>query len=327
MIAGRAARRSFVGSLLAGAILSLPLPDLAAQEKPAKAVSLLPKDEVVVARVGETPILAGEVLQQMQLLNLPIAKQASDVSWQQARTWVIGRELAMLQLTHLKRNASAEDVAEVLARQERTQKAQGETRSAFLAEMHLDEAAYKRQVTWELSWQKYLAAQRTDKALATFFDKHRAQYDGTSLRLSQIFWKRKEAATAQERQVEQKQIQEVRTEVLAKKMTFAEAAQKFSQSPSGKTGGDIGWITRHEPMPEAIAAAAYALPDGMVSEAISTSLGEHLIVVTERKVGTKTWQDCREELNGAVAAYLLKYLHDQGKKRAEEQGMKVVVEN
>ncbi len=228
----------------------------------------------------------------------------------------------MLQLAELKRVASADDVDEAIARETRKLKEQGTTFTSYLKQKKLDAAAFRREMNWEISWQKYLAAQRTDKALMAYFDRHRSQFDGTSLRISQIFWKPLDVPSPEALAERQKEVQKVRSAIQARTQTFQEAAQKYSQSPSGKEGGDIGWIQRKEPMPEEISAAAYALKVGEVSEPITSKLGTHLIVVTEQKPGTKTWEDCRDELEVAVGSYLLKYLREQGIKRAKEQGIK-----
>ena len=81
--------------------------------------------------------------------------------------------------------------------------------------------------------------------------------------------------------------------------------------PSAKAGGDIGWIERREPMPEAFSAAAFALKPGEVSLPVETTFGVHLIQVLEVKPGTKTWQEAADRLKPAATLFLFRRLAEQ----------------
>jgi peptidyl-prolyl cis-trans isomerase D len=70
---------------------------------------------------------------------------------------------------------------------------------------------------------------------------------------------------------------------------FDELAKKYSEDTATKDkGGDLGWIIRHQMMPE-IERAAFSLPKGSVSDVIQTQLGPYIIKVTDREMAhTKT---------------------------------------
>lgn len=303
------------------------LRELAGQDpsSPAAGQYPIPADAVVVAKVGEVAITSGEVQYTIQRMGLTVAGSMADASWKQGLAQATGRELALFQLAAIEQMASADDVDEALGREKRQLKEQGETFSRFLRMNKLNDESFRRILTWDISWQRYLEAKRTDKAFQVYFEKNRKDFDGTQLRLSQIFWKREKDASEDAVKSLVAAAIKVKKEIQSGTLTFIDAAKKHSQSPSSQEGGDIGWIERHQPMPEEISAAAFKLEVGAVSDPIVTPLGVHLVSVTEQKPGKKTWSDCREELHAAVTAYLLRYLREQGLKRAEEKGIKLEV--
>ena len=67
-----------------------------------------------------------------------------------------------------------------------------------------------------------------------------------------------------------------------KSAKFAELAKENSDCPSGAKGGDLGFFSHGQMVPE-FDKAAFELPVGKVSDIIKTSFGYHIILVTEKK--------------------------------------------
>lgn len=63
---------------------------------------------------------------------------------------------------------------------------------------------------------------------------------------------------------------------------FAVLAQKYSQDPTAKSGGDLGYFAKGD-MVEEFEKAAYALPVGGISGLVQTQFGIHIIKVEDRK--------------------------------------------
>lgn len=63
---------------------------------------------------------------------------------------------------------------------------------------------------------------------------------------------------------------------------FTRAARKYSKCPSASEGGKLGWFGKGD-MVKPFEEAAFALPEGTVSEPVKTSFGWHLIYVVAKK--------------------------------------------
>jgi peptidyl-prolyl cis-trans isomerase C len=65
-------------------------------------------------------------------------------------------------------------------------------------------------------------------------------------------------------------------------LSFSEAARKYSDCPSGKSGGDLGWFGKGKMAPE-FEKAAFEGEKGKLLGPIKTKFGYHLIKVLDRK--------------------------------------------
>ena len=63
---------------------------------------------------------------------------------------------------------------------------------------------------------------------------------------------------------------------------FSELARKYSEDPSSKEGGDLGFLKKGEILPE-FEEKAFSLNPGQISDLVQTSLGFHIIKLDEKK--------------------------------------------
>ncbi len=229
---------------------------------------------------------------------------------------LVNQRLVLRQLAEIKRVASDADIDQSLARLKAVLETRDEKLDDYLAKEKITAGDLRQQFRWQLSWEKYLAERCTPDNLQKFFEKHRPHFDGRERKAAHILFKVDTAADAKAREEIRQQAAAIQADIVAKKISFATAAEKHSQGPSAKSGGDIGFIRRHEPMPEAFSKAIFDLPAGECSPPIATSFGWHLVQWAEEKAGKKTWQDAEAELKPAIAVYLFEYHAAQEMKKS-----------
>ncbi len=83
---------------------------------------------------------------------------------------------------------------------------------------------------------------------------------------------------------------------------FAEVSKKRSTGPSANNGGDLGYFTKDQMVPE-FANAAFALKKGEVTKTpVQTQFGWHVIKVEDRRAApAPTFEEKREEIRTGLA--------------------------
>ena len=71
----------------------------------------------------------------------------------------------------------------------------------------------------------------------------------------------------------------IKSDIENGKITFEDAAKKYSLCPSGQNGGDLGYFGR-KVMVKDFEDASFSLPIGKISAPVKTQFGYHLIKVT-----------------------------------------------
>ena len=162
-----------------------------------------------------------------------------------------------------------------------------------LSKLGMTRESLREELALPLTWKSYLRLLVTNESLRQYFEKHRPQFDGTQLRVSQIFLNLpKESDPAAETQAE-KRLLNLKLQIESGELSFEEAAKLHSESPSKSTGGDTGWITYRGKLPQALCEAAFALKDQELTAPIRSPFGWHVLQVTERKPGELSLEDVR----------------------------------
>ena len=105
---------------------------------------------------------------------------------------------------------------------------------------------------------------------------------------------------------------------LNKGADFADLAKKKSTDPAAQNGGDLGWFSREEMVPE-FSDAAFKLKKGeYTKEPVKTQFGYHVIKVEDRRMGQPpSFDEAKEELTSSIAREVIndkiKSLRDQAK--------------
>ena len=113
----------------------------------------------------------------------------------------------------------------------------------------------------------------SDKDIKDYYEKHKEEFTPVSqLKASHILVKTEKEA----KDIEEK---------LKKGEDFAKIAKKSSiDTASAKNGGDLGFFSKGQMVPE-FEAAAVKLKKGEISEPVQTKFGYHIIKLTDKKLG------------------------------------------
>lgn len=163
---------------------------------------------------------------------------------------------------------------------------QGKSLAEFYRETGQTEAQVRDTWATMFQFQKYADQQAKDADLRKYFETNRDFFDGTTVRVSHIVIRVSPSAPVGERVAAHEKLTAIRADLVAEKITFADAAKKHSICPTAPAGGDLGIIGRRDgDVDEAVAKAAFALKVGEVSQPVDTDFGVHLVRVAERKAG------------------------------------------
>jgi peptidyl-prolyl cis-trans isomerase C len=103
---------------------------------------------------------------------------------------------------------------------------------------------------------------------------------------------------------------------LKKGADFADTAKKKSKDPGAANGGDLGWFTKDQMVPE-FSDAAFKLDKGQISDPIHTQFGWHIIKVEDKRVKpTPKFEDVKSQVENYIARRAQAQLVDSLRKTA-----------
>jgi parvulin-like peptidyl-prolyl isomerase len=273
----------------------------------------------VAARVNSEPVPAAEAAAEFRLAygDREFAEADRRRLVRAALDQVIDRRLVLAYLAKNQQAASKADIDLALAQFEKELKAQNLTLAQHCEKVGLTVDDVRRSLAWKLSWKRYCDQYLTPQNLEKYFERYRREFDGSQLRVAQILFKLPTSAHETSAAAAKNRAAQLKQDIAGGKISFADAAKQNSEAPSRESGGDIGWIERHRPMPDDFSRVAFALKKGDVSEPFVSLFGVHLVTVLDEKPGTKTWRDAESELRPAVTLYLFRWIADKERAAAK----------
>ena len=165
--------------------------------------------------------------------------------------------------------------------------------------------------------ENYVTKDVDEKKLEEYFMKNISNYNGETTTASHILVDTKDMKTPADLDKAKAKIDSIKKE-LDDGADFAELAKKYSDCPTGKSGGDLGAFPRRGAMVDAFANVAFATEVGKVSDPVKTEFGYHLIKVTARTPAkdvsfSEVKDRVKEELVGIAMRDLIKDLKEKAK--------------
>ena len=137
-----------------------------------------------------------------------------------------------------------------------------------------------------LRWQAYAKKYVTDAELKKYYVRYKDFFDKVVVRASHIVVQVPPGAKETSKKAIEEKLGKIRKLILAGKVTFADAAKKYSTCPSAAKGGDLGTFPRKYAVDDEFARVAFSMKPNQLSGIVKTDFGYHLILVTDRKPGT-----------------------------------------
>jgi peptidyl-prolyl cis-trans isomerase C len=238
---------------------------------------------------GESISLAEVERGAAQVMRRPMPMSLTEAQKREIKAIVLAQLMDdLLMQQFLRKNAPKPDLAEVnkkLADFETSLKKQGKTLAEYMREEGETEGELRLHIGYGLQWQAYAQKRITDQDVRRYFDENRDYFDQVEVRASHIVLRVPANSSDAAVQATQQQLANLRQEIVAGKIDFAEAAKKYSQCETAPQGGDIGKFKRREEMDENFLRTAFSMKPGEISGAVRSEFGWHLIRVVERTPG------------------------------------------
>lgn len=270
----------------------------------------------VAAEVNGEPVFTAEVLtlllKQNKMKSARSAVSSSDFA--NALKQLIIRRLVIQLMNREGGYYTDEEIDKALERIKGEVTAQGTPFEQALAKEGITVDTVRAELIWQTAWPRYIERNLSDQ-LQSYFNAHRKDYDGTQVQASHILLRPERADESPQRVAGL--AEKIRQGIESGKITFEQAAERFSMAPSRGSGGDLGYFPRHGVMHEAFASAAFELEPGQVSQPVVTPFGVHLIRVTSIKPGSKQWTEVLDELRIPASAGMLEAITERESQNAK----------
>lgn len=263
--------------------------------------------ETVLATVGDKPIKLQEVIQAVrsQYAGHEVPESALPKLSTQVLDLIVRKRLVDLHIRGTGIEAPAAEVKEQIDTLKSQIAEAGVTYEQFLTDRGLTEAALHEQLASDIMRLAYFKEQLTDDAIQTYFEEHRAEFDGSEKRLEHILI-RPTGDIAGGQGAAVNKANQIRQQIVDRSVDFAEAATRHSDAPSRRDGGDLGYMKRSAPWDPEFMKVAFALAEDEISDALVTDHGVHLIRCRKIRRGYQTFANAREQVNAAAFADLQK---------------------
>ena len=258
----------------------------------------------VLATVNGDKITRGEVVQFLSKYQLPPNFDAK-LLYKNVIDVMANTKMVMQSVKAAKVSVSPAEIDAEIEKLKTALKEQKTELSAVLLESGRSMEELRAELEQFLLWKKYVTTVGTDAVINKFIADNKEVFNGDQVRASHVLIKLEPEAKDAAKDAAKKKLLDIKQQVATGKLTFAEAANKFSEDEGNKekVGGDLGLFYRKGQFIEPFAAAAFALKKGEMSDIVESPFGLHLIQVTDRKNGKPVNPADPQVRNAALDAF------------------------
>ncbi len=257
----------------------------AAATKPARPAIL----DQVLATVNGAPITRADLYEYLNNFGMTPGQVSDTDMFKVGIESLANSELANQYLARQKVPVPEKDIDAEFANLAEQLKKDGRDVNVVLAANGLTVAKVREDMKLRLSWRKYIEAVATDAVLKKYMDVHKEVFSRGQVKAGHIVLRVDPGAPEATKAAVRSKLAAIKAEIDSGKITFADAANKYSEDEGNKVspnGGDLGYFLRRGQLNEQFTKAAFALKPNTVSDPVETSFGYHLIQVVDRKPGT-----------------------------------------
>jgi parvulin-like peptidyl-prolyl isomerase len=298
-------------------------PAEATNRPPAGRAPAIPGAGDVLATVTEDglteKVTKGELVNFLSRYPIPANENREQV-YRDAMDSLVNTKLLTLFLARQKIAVPPGKVEEEMARLESQLKNDGQDLATALFENNISIEDVKKEMQDRIRWREYVNAKATDAELRRYFAANRDLFNNTQVRASHILLRVEPDASPAEKEKVKQKLLSIKSQLDANKLTFAEAANKYSEDPAnaGGAGGDLDYFTLSSGFITEFTDVAFKLKKGMISDVVETPYGYHLIQVTDRKEGRPVdFEQSKPYVLQVYAGELQKNLLTEERKRAK----------
>ena len=229
--------------------------------------------------------LASRTTLVMRSSNMEDTRQNRDRIVSQVLRSLIDERLQLQEAKRLNITISQDEVNQALGRIEQQNNMPKGALDDFLSKLGIPRASLIDQITASLSWAKLVRNRLmqevtiSDEEITEALNRLKESADVPQNRVSEIFLAIDNPTQEPEvKRLADRLIEQIRTGV-----KFDIIARQFSQSPTAAVGGDLGWVTPSQLLPE-LGDAIQKMKPGEMSYPLRAGAGYYLLYLLDRKV-------------------------------------------
>lgn len=240
----------------------------------------------VTSRGQTDKLTKADVIGLLSRYPLPPADER-EIAYNRAVELLVNTQLLKHYLVSQRVQVPESTIDEQIERTKQQLKREGQDLPTLLLQSGKSMEDLRKEIADQLRFSEFANKRATDRELENYLNQNRDLFSGTQVRASHILLKLEPSATKEEKEKVKQRLEAIRKEIVGGKLSFAAAANKYSEDPAnaGGAGGDLDYFNLNSGFVDEFANAAFKLKKGEISQPVETPFGYHLIQITDRKEG------------------------------------------